>query len=155
MADFKAENFNQEINSLAQQIAAGIPDIIQILALDSKAKIQDRIQEKGKTSEETSFPEYSPGYKKKRAKNGRQTNHVDLTYTGGMFRRMGIVSAGQQGAEYVVSVGGQDGISQDKIDWNSERYGDIMNLTDKEEQDLEETYNNEIQRIIDEAGFGK
>ena len=161
MADFSPESFDKELENLMQTIAESMPDILQTIALDAKQKIQNRIQEKGLSSEEVSFPGYTDKYAKRREKKGRQTNFVDMTVTGGMFRRMQIIGAGQKGDEYVVTVGGADQDTQDKIDGNSfgngkwTGRGDIMAVSKNEEEELTENWDNEIQKIIDESGFGK
>lgn len=155
MADFSPEQFDNQISKLIQNLAEATPDILQTIALDAKAKIQSRIQEKGQTAEETSFPAYSPKYKIKKQLQGKYVGFTNLTLTGGMFRRMGIISTEQQGDIYFVTVGGNDADSQNKINWTSDQYGDIMQVSDSEEQDLGETYNNEIQNVINESGFGK
>lgn len=161
MADFTPENFNKEIESLMQNIADGIPDIVQTIALDAKQKIQSRIQEKGLSSEEVSFPGYTDKYAKRREKKGRQVGFVDMTVTGGMFRRMQIIETGQKGDEYVVAVGGADDETQDKIDGNSfgndkwSGRGDIMAVSENEEAELTENWDKAIQEIIDNSGFGQ
>lgn len=161
MADFSPENFNKGIEALVESIAEATPDIVQSIALDAKQKIQGRIQEKGLSSEEVSFPGYTAKYAKQREKKGRQTGFVDMTVTGGMFRRMQIIESGQKEGEYVVTVGGADEDTQDKIDGNSfgngkwPGRGDIMAVSDKEEFELTENWDAAIQEIIDNSGFGK
>lgn len=161
MADFNPENFKKAMDELWGDIADGIPNVVQTIALDAKQKIQSRIQEKGLSFEEVSFPGYTDKYAKRREKKGRQVGFVDMTVTGGMFRRMQIIETGQKGDEYVVTVGGADQDTQDKIDGNSfgngkwPGRGDIMAVSENEEAELTENWDNAIQEIIDNSGFGQ
>lgn len=92
-------------------------------------------------------------YKKWREENGLQTDHVDLTFTGDMFRNLGIVKTGLTSKDvYVVEVGGKTEDSQDKIDWNSDRYKDILRLSKDEEKLLSKVADEEITRIIKNIG---
>ncbi|MES2395673.1 MAG: hypothetical protein V4549_06705 [Bacteroidota bacterium] len=149
------DGFTTSMSSMLAEIANGIPDIIQIIALDAKALIRNRIQEKGLNAEEQELDGYSPGYKKKKEKAGKYRGFTDMTLTGDMWRKTETISAEQRGHKYVVTVGGKDQLSENKIEWNSEHYGDILEVSSKEEQLLEQTMDDEIQKIIDQNGFGQ
>lgn len=87
----------------------------------------------------------------KAANNGAASVEVtNLTFTGEMFRGLKIVEQGDKGGEYLVRVGGSTTSSDDRIDWNSERYGDILRLSKEEEEVLAHVFDEELQRIIDE-----
>ena len=87
----------------------------------------------------------------KAANNGAASvENTNLTFTGDMWRNFQIIKEGDVGGNYVVSIGGKSKGSDNKIGWNSERYGDILRLTKEEEELLDQTFDDELQRIIDE-----
>lgn len=87
----------------------------------------------------------------KAANNGAASvEKTNLTFTGDMWRGFQIIKQGDVGGNYIVTLGGKSKGADNKIGWNSERYGDILRLTKEEEDLLEETFDAELQRIIDE-----
>lgn len=147
--------FNQSISRLLQGIAEGIPNIVQTIALDAKALVRNRVQEKGLNAEEQELAGYSPEYQKRKKKAGKDVGFTNLTFTGDMWRKVDVVSAQQQGSKYEVLVGGKDQLSENKLEWNSARYGDVLDVSTKEEELMTQTYDEEIQKIIDQNGFGQ
>jgi hypothetical protein len=154
---FNINEFAPAVDNLFQKIASGIPDINQIIAKDAIALIKNRLQEKGQTAENSSFPAYSSGYKKTKAKkNGEESvKYRNFTLTGDMLRQLNIVSTGTENGQYTVTIGGKAAFAQDKIDWNSEQVGDILEASKEEQESFAETMDDELQKIIDETGFGK
>jgi hypothetical protein len=87
----------------------------------------------------------------KSANNGAASVEVtNLTFTGDMWRQFQIIKEGDVGGNYVVTLGGKTKGSDNKIGWNSERYGDILMLAKEEEELLDQTFDDELQRVIDE-----
>ena len=164
MADFNVNEFKEGVDNLFKNIAEGLPNITQIIAKDAIAVVKNRIQERGVDSEGSTFPAYSEAYKKKKANSktgNKNTSYRDFTASGDMLRRLDIVSAGDESGKYVVRVGGKTDDAQDKIDGNSfgngkwEGVGDILEVSDKEQEGFQETMDDELQKIIDKSGFGK
>lgn len=157
------DQFNTSIGIMLKNIAEGVPDIVQTVGLDAIALIRNRIQEKGLNAQEQELAGYSAAYKKRKEDLGKDVGFTNLTLTGDMLRKLAITSAQQEGQKYVVLVGGKDKFSQDKIDGNSfgngkgggGNYGDILEVSDKEEEDLAEVMDDEIQKIINQSGFGQ
>lgn len=149
------DQFNNGINAMLRDIADNVPNIVQVIAVDAKALVRNRIQEKGLNAEEQELAGYSPAYKKRKQKAGKDVGFTNLTFSGDMFRKIDIVEAGQRGSEYVVTIGGKDKLSEDKVEWNSERYGDIMDVSDEEEKLLAQSVDDQIQNIINQSGFGQ
>lgn len=90
----------------------------------------------------------------KAANNGADSVKVkNLTFTGAMFRALAIKSQGVVGGKYQVVIGGTNPDSQDRINWNSDDYGDILDLSKQEREEIKETYHDEIARIIKSKGF--
>lgn len=120
---------NSELRAVQMRIRRD--HIIRTACLDSIALITNRIQNKGKNSSNGQIGEYSPKYAEYRAKNGRQTTFVDLTFTGEMVN--GLVLDKTSESEYVVGFASK--AAGDKADWNEARFGEVFALT-KEEIEL-------------------
>lgn len=142
-----------KLNELAKAISEKTPEIIQDVAINAKALIQERIQETGNNAQEQSLNAYSESYKKIRSKRGFETAFTNLTFTGEMWRSTSIIEANQQGNKYVVSIGGNTSITKDKILWNSERYGDILRTSSVEEDKLASQVNESLNQIIKQVGL--
>lgn len=85
---------------------------------------------------------------------GRYTGKTDMTLTGRTWNN--IVTrekiTGKQdktvtedGFRTVISAGSEE--TQNKLDWNSERYGDLLELSEKEEEELHELFDDELTRF--------
>lgn len=93
------------------------------IASNLRALVQDRIIRTGTDARGLPFPPYAPLTVKLRNAKGRQTGHVDLYFTGEMWRGVGVVKERVLifGVRY--SIEGRTSPVQRKIDLNSERYG--------------------------------
>lgn len=134
-----------------------LPEFTASMALNAFALVHLRIVEKGLIGEEEIARIYtSEQYKKKRKKSGRQTDHVDLTYSrggAGMFGSTGLVLQEMKGGVATASVAGRDPFTQDKLEWNSDRYGDVLGASDKEKQFVYDAFDKWIFEIAEEAGI--
>jgi hypothetical protein len=65
---------------------------------------------------------------------GLQTDHVDLTFTGEMFRDLNVIGVNVQAHRVTAILGCSRKETQDKLRWNVERYGNFMQPT-KDETD--------------------
>lgn len=74
----------------------------------------------------------SMSYEEWRVANGLQVDHVDLTYSGRMFQNFQVQGTNREGNSIVtvISVTQQDEIK--KMEANKERYGDFLEITEKE-----------------------
>lgn len=83
-----------------------------------------------------------------REAHGNQSNFVDLTFTGDMFRRTQIIDSKKIGEYWVTTIGGLDKETENKLRWNAQRYGDFFVLT-KDEQDLiEESIKSQVTQVL-------
>ena len=139
--------FTSNLNALIKDLPVVMSDILLTMGLDGKALIQQRVQEKGLNADGGKTPDYSSMYKARRKKKGLQTNYMDLTFTGGMWRSIGHVGT-KQGKETTVSIGGRDEFTQNKIDWNSEKQFEVLKLSKEEERILDEIFAEEFERVI-------
>jgi len=65
-----------------------------------------------------------------------------------MFRNTGVTSVSSQGAMVTVEVGGQTDSAQDKLDYQADRYGNIIALSKEEEIIIGEAYAERINNLI-------
>lgn len=133
-------------NNFREDVARELPKFLATQAGDLFALIRLRIVDTGLDAGNVPMVysgdgeidgAYSKAYARKRQRAGRQIDHVDLEFTrggAGMWGSTGIVEQKADDNEVTISIGGRDEFSQNKIDWNSERYGDIMRPTNKEEE---------------------
>lgn len=147
------EETAKALNELAKSIAEETPDMVQESALTAKALIQERIQELGEDSNEVSLNPYSESYKKIRQKRGFEVGHVNLTFTGQMWRGTRIISEGATSNGYEVIIGGSDPDSKNKLGFNSEHYGDVLRLAKKEEAKLQAGINDRLNELVKQAGL--
>lgn len=146
----------QALNDLAKLIAENTPDMTQTAALSAKAKIQKRIQETGETANEVELRVYSKEYKKFKVKSGKDVGFTNLTFSGEMWRKTGITSTGQGDKGYEVIIGGLDVETEKKIEGNSfspSFRGDILRVSKKEEQELQEGIDDYLNKLVKQAGL--
>ena len=84
----------------------------------------------GKSSKKTGA--YSYAYGKKRQNQGRQIAHIDLTFTGDMFRP--VIGFWFELVNGEINIGFVSKAEADKAEWNEAKYGKIWQLTDKEKE---------------------
>lgn len=141
------------IDQLILQLEFQIPRIATELSIGVKSNIQDRIQERGVDSNGKALPPYSEPYAKFRDKNKLQTDHVDLTFSRGgigMWSKTGVIGV-QKGKKFLVTVGGQDEETKNKLGWNSDRYGDVLKPSKLEKNEAIEIFNFRIEKIVKDA----
>lgn len=151
------EEYIARLEKFRARLQSELPPFVATTAMNAKALIQSRIQERGLNSDEEVLGIYtSEPYKKKREKKGRQTEYVDVTFTrggAGMLGSTGIVSETFVNGIVTVKVAGKDDFTQNKLDWNSDRYGDLLETTKKEDELLLSTYEDFLQELIDETNL--
>lgn len=152
-----AEQYIERLHEFQAKLTATLPEFVAQRAMDATALIVHRIQEQGNNSNDAQLGNYISGpYKKKREKKGRQTAYVDLTMTrggAGMFGSTGIVAQSFDGNVVKVSVGGKDEFTDNKLEWNSDRYGDVLEVSKKEEGLLFESFEVFLSDLIQETGL--
>ncbi len=151
------DTYIKKLKKLRTSIEQGLPALMAQQAMDAKALVQSRIQEKGLNSEEEQLGIYtSEAYKKQRQKRGRQVAYVDLTNTrggAGMFGSTGLVEQSFENGIAKVVVAGRDAFTQNKLEWNSDRYGDVLQLTAGEKELIAESVGEFLNDLIEEIGL--
>src|SRR5688500_11445133 len=113
------EEYITRLERFKQLLIQHLPEFVAQHSLDAFALIHKRILERGMIGEEELLQIYSSdSYIKKRKKAGRQTDHVDLTFTRGgpgMFGSTGLVLNEMSDGVATAVVAGRDSFTQDKL----------------------------------------
>lgn len=135
-------NFKRLVSSLQEG------EFLRAAAFDSVALISNRIQQRGELTDggKIGGGEYSESYAQVRAQAGRQTGFIDLTFTGDMLDRSFTVLPFDDGW----GAGFTNAIEFEKMEFNEDRFGLFIHLSDEEIS----TVNNGINQSID-ASFKK
>ena len=153
------EQFIQDIERRKRAFARGIEDSTLIAINDSIATIQERVQERGTNAKNAKFKPYTEKYKKfkkggtyitrtdppqKKKRPNREGNGlVNLTYTGEMFRSIGIIAKKNQGGVYTAVIGGRDKETQAKINGNS-KLRPFLELSEREVSEIQKDWGNRV-----------
>ena len=166
------------IKSLTNELEVKIPLLITASNVTAKSLVQDRVQETGKDSKGTQLGDYSENgisafyfigkgskstdaklkklqkegkkvsYSDFRKLDGKQNKHVDLTFSGRMWRGIGLVQTNTQNNRTTVKVGPKDAYTDKVSESNSKRYGNFLNLSSEEVEEIEEDIQFDIEAII-------
>lgn len=79
---------------------------------------------------------YFASYSDARKANNLQNRYVDLTFTGGMFKGLGVDIVSNGEGLTVTQIGAQNARSERLVGYNSERFGAFIRLSDEEKQQL-------------------
>jgi len=88
------------------------------------------------------------GYKKLREMHGRQTNHVDFTFTGAMWGGISIISSSAEHSSGIVRIGGLIDEVKQVLKGNVEKRGPILELNKEELRTLTEIYKNKVKQFF-------
>jgi len=169
MPDVKS--FISQLKSLRQAIEDKAPEILETMALTSKSLVQERVQREGIGEYSTNaIPEWFmigrhlnqrgekwldeldsktvPNWGNFRRAQGLQADFVDLTYTGRMWGGLIVQQITKQGTKYVARLGGSDKEVDEKLYYNTARYGEFLTPNAAEQKEItgvaEEIFNNLI-----------
>lgn len=100
--------FLNKMESAYQELPQLMLNNMDVAALDSKALIQQRIQEQGVDADGKEFRDYTKKYKKKKEKAGKYRGVVDFTYTTDMWSSISIIESKILPDQVKVRIGGVD-----------------------------------------------
>jgi len=172
--DDSIKKFDSLVNTLEREI----PRIIISQNVTAKSLVQNRIQETGKNKQGSQLGNYSNrpipafffigkgkkttdaklkklarekkniSYAEFRRLDGKQNEHVDLTFTGKMWRGIGLTTSNTSGKKTSVKIGPKDGRTDKVAGYNRDRYGDFLDLSEDEIKQIEEDVQFEIEQIL-------
>jgi hypothetical protein len=93
------------------------------------------------------------GYKQYRELHGRQTGFVDFSFSGRMWSNVALISSPADHNSGVAIIGAKNTETNDILEGNTKRRGDILDLSDKEIDELKEMYNLGMLKILKQNGL--
>lgn len=131
-----------------KQLLADLTDpnkVLRIALTNLHALISERVQVFGQLTNGQSILGYSTGWEKVRQNKGRQTAHVDLTFSGDMFRDFNLYPI-RNG----FGLGFSDKAQFDKMEWLTDQKGEFILPSEAEKQlaakDILTAANNVVKR---------
>lgn len=169
-------NGQQYIQFYITKLEQAMPDLVERMAIQVKAVAQNKIQSqgvKGKQYSRNKLPVYyfydsvqnasgrrlleseeskreGLAWRDIREAEGKQTNFVDLTYTGNMWRGFNPSKVSKVGSAWYAHLQGTNIESKEKLTWNYERYGDFINssITQQEKTAISNDFTRQIINIL-------
>lgn len=93
------------------------------------------------------------GYAEVRTRQGRQVNHVDFSVTNDMWNDINIRSTSSDHINGKAVLGARLEKEKKKLAGNTERKGEILNLSDSEIETIKRVYNAEVLEIFRKNGL--
>lgn len=170
----------EQLKRLEEAVRLKLPDVAVLISLTAKAFAERTIKDKGfgEVYSQTTIPAWflegkelnNAGAnfiaKKKKAKEetnwselraaqGLQVGHVDLSYSNKMWAGMQPEEPQEQGGIIRAPLAGGNVETQNKMNWNFERYGDFIGeaLTPENFQVMLQMIYDEIIQVIQDSGI--
>jgi len=93
------------------------------------------------------------GYKQIRELQGRQTAHVDFSVTNDMWNDINVISKQTDHQKGIAIIGAKKEEEKKKLEGNTKRRGDILDLSRKEQDELMQRYNLQVLKIFKDNGL--
>lgn len=93
------------------------------------------------------------GYKKFREMHGRQTGHVDFSFTNRMWDNINVISKVSDHQRGIAIIGAKNDEEKKKLAGNTKRRGDILDLSQAEQDELKQRYNLNTLQIFRNNGL--
>jgi hypothetical protein len=93
------------------------------------------------------------GYKQIRQLQGRQVNHVDFSVTNDMWNDINVISKTSDHVKGIAIIGARKELEKKKLAGNTKRKGTILDLSQKEQDDLKLTYNLGVLNVFKDNGL--
>lgn len=87
-------------------------------------------------------------YKDLREANNLETDAIDFTFSGDMWRNTGISNINNTAFSTTVSLGGQTDFASEKLSYQEPNHGNIIAMSDEEEQTVIEAHEERISNLI-------
>lgn len=153
--------YRDKVRAVREDLERSKTRILAGYGFDLIALIQERIQTKGEDPYGTKLKEYSAGYlawKKapQNTKRGKELNLgssrfsgvVDYTLTGRMWNNIGVIAQSESESSAVVTFGGKEQLSKDKLGWLAARDGEVLEPSEEELERAMDNVNMELERIM-------
>ena len=134
------DEFLEQWAALREELTNNRSRDVLLVAHESLALIRLRVQSSGIDADGQSFGFYSAQYEKERERRNLRTDFIDLTATGGMWRELEITIEADEEEISTALVQGRTTRAIDLLEYNSDRYGDLLRLSDDEEDKVTKAY---------------
>lgn len=126
------DEFLQVLDRAYAALPVLIGDEMETVALDGLLLVDRRVHREGKDSKGSAFPDYTPGYKKRKQDLGRYTGKVDLQLTNEMWKNIDVVQKTSTNDTATVIIGGKDQFTRDKMSGNNIKRRGWLEPSDQE-----------------------
>ena len=152
------EEYISRVNRFEKEINGRLLKTLEGALLSAKALIAKRVQTQGKDADDNFFSNYSKGYKKKREDNNFNTNIKNFTYTGQLFKSLGVTFKQKEENRLVIvlePIGTRSGTGESSnkklLEYLEKNEGKaILELSSKELKLIETALENEVERSFNE-----
>jgi len=134
------DEFLEQWAALREELTNNRSREVLLVAHESLALIRLRVQSSGIDADGQSFGFYSAQYEKERERRNLRTDFIDLTATGGMWRELEVTIEAYEEEISTALVQGRTTRAIDLLEFNSDRYGDLLQLSDDEEDRITKAY---------------
>lgn len=171
----------KKLNEAADKIDQELPSLLLESEITAKSLVQKRIQDEGKDKDGKKIGDYSQnkipaffylgkGTKKSDVKvrkaikekkklsyadfrrlDGKQNKFVDLTFTGQMFRDIGVTETNNNSKEASIVIAPKTKRSEEVAGYNTERFGNFLAPSEEELELLAEDLGDSINNILNSS----
>jgi hypothetical protein len=93
------------------------------------------------------------GYKQFRELHGRQTDHVDFSFSNRMWDNINVISKQSEHQQGTAIIGARSDEERKKLEGNTKRRGDILDLSATEQEELKRIYNLDVLNVFRNNGL--
>lgn len=176
------EEYNQRMNDLIKDIPEAHASLLIGIANTATAIIKQRIQTTGIDANCNKYHAYSAWYQKYKTEKGKNKGFTDFSFTNRMWTNIQLIKDKSNGTIAVItaqdkgSKGGNISVpvkahkrkgkqiaattknvyvpsNYEKLEKNTKSFGEILNLSKQEIEDLKKDYDNGILQIFREHGL--
>ena len=133
--------YNKRLQGVINDLQSGAHGQVMVqIAGNAIAMIKQRVQEKGLNPAGNKYPAYNKSYQKMKEKAGKYKGFVDFSLTNRMWGNIKTISPKDELDKGIAVIKATTEFEQNKLDWNTEKKGDILALSDDEKKKLVEYY---------------
>jgi hypothetical protein len=155
-------------NLLADLNGSALGDALVATTNEAQLYIKTRIQETGINSEGQPYEAYTKQYKrfknaevkhrpgtKNKNNSSKYKGFTDFSFTNRMWMNTKVVSDVSEASSEIgkATISQTTDFDRNKMEWNTERFGDIMKLSKDEEKNVKQSYNERIAEIFTRNGL--
>jgi hypothetical protein len=169
-------NFSENIKMFIEELNSTRERESILIAQESAALARNRVQNEKQDSQGSSFGSYSEAvvpqwmlwgkslsqgaedrvrsgdwfqsYKDLREANNLPTDEINFTFSGSMWKNIGVVSVENTGDSTTVEVGGQTERAESILSWQSDKHGNIIELNEEERNFIGEAHLERISNLF-------